>query len=48
VLEVVARTGDRTRKGRHPKMAAFRVTRRSASFATVKTSGGNGIRIGDW
>lgn len=33
--QVPARTGDRTRKGRHPKMTAFRITRRSASFATV-------------
>ena len=37
------RTGDRTRKGRHPEMGAFRVTRRYACFATVKTSGSHRI-----
>ena len=47
VLEVVARTGDRTGKGRHPMMPTFRVTRRYASFAIVKTSGVAGMRTSD-
>lgn len=47
VLEVVARTGDRTRKGRHPTLAAFRVTPRYESFATVKTSGAIQMRTSD-
>lgn len=45
VLEVVARTGDRTRKRCHPRGATFRVTRRYASLATVKTSGEEGLWI---
>ena len=40
-LELVARTGDRTRKGRRLWTPAFRITRGSSSFATVKTSGGD-------
>ena len=47
MLEVVVRTGDRTRNGRRPKTSAFRITRRYTSFATVKTSGGSRIRSGD-
>ena len=43
MLEVVARTGDRRQKGRHPKMAAFDVTRRQDSFATGGRSGGGRI-----
>ncbi len=43
VLEVLAGTGDRTRKGRHPKMAAFLKTRRYLVSIPSKQVAGAGF-----